>query len=176
MVTAGKCPNCNRENAMDAKFCSYCGTSLTNEVVVCRNPECKRTNPPIPGAHYCAFCGRSLVAREDIKWVGEVLNVAPDVDFEPLLKELYVDEPVPQTARDLVRETIENIRPISRQRLIRKFGLDGKKPRTTREIAQESGRNLTTVTAGLESALSNLRNALYKKGVRIERPPVKVGV
>lgn len=45
------CPSCKRENKNNAKFCGYCGTSLTD--ILC--PQCsKKINK---NQKYCPFCG-----------------------------------------------------------------------------------------------------------------------
>ena len=48
-----KCPNCLRENAEGAKFCSACGIKLG---MIC--PACGKTS--LPGSNFCSECGQSL--------------------------------------------------------------------------------------------------------------------
>jgi class 3 adenylate cyclase/tetratricopeptide (TPR) repeat protein len=48
-----KCPKCQLENLLDARFCNGCGQQLE---LAC--PECGKTNPP--GSRFCNGCGHSL--------------------------------------------------------------------------------------------------------------------
>jgi hypothetical protein len=47
------CPNCQKNNPCEARFCMYCGVSL---VIVC--PNCSYDN--VHGANFCSECGQSL--------------------------------------------------------------------------------------------------------------------
>ena len=47
------CPNCGAENAIDARFCSSCGTALAS--------TCPHCGAVLPGAvNFCPTCGHSL--------------------------------------------------------------------------------------------------------------------
>jgi hypothetical protein len=48
-----KCPQCEKDNPVAAKFCAHCGGSLA---LAC--PACAHENPP--GSRFCNECGRSL--------------------------------------------------------------------------------------------------------------------
>jgi RNA polymerase subunit RPABC4/transcription elongation factor Spt4 len=50
-----RCPNCERENPDDARFCAGCGRSISNEIACTR---CGRLNPP--DAAFCNGCGQQL--------------------------------------------------------------------------------------------------------------------
>ncbi len=51
-----RCPGCQTENPINARFCSNCGLSLQN-----RCPNCRAELAP--GARFCMYCGQSLRAR-----------------------------------------------------------------------------------------------------------------
>ena len=59
------CPKCKKSNKIDAKYCSYCGTSLYS-VVVC--DFCGEENPN--GSTRCSKCNANL---EWYKWIKESL-------------------------------------------------------------------------------------------------------
>lgn len=47
---AMKCPECNKSNPSEAKFCAECGSKLTL--------RCSRCNTPVVyGAKFCIECG-----------------------------------------------------------------------------------------------------------------------
>ena len=48
-----KCPKCQFENLIEAKFCNECGCKLE---LAC--PECNKPNPP--GRKFCNECGQNL--------------------------------------------------------------------------------------------------------------------
>jgi RNA polymerase subunit RPABC4/transcription elongation factor Spt4 len=50
-----RCHKCNRINAVEAKFCSECGTSLGKSKTC---PDCKELNDP--DAKFCDNCGRRM--------------------------------------------------------------------------------------------------------------------
>jgi tetratricopeptide (TPR) repeat protein len=50
-----KCPKCETENAVSAKFCTACGQQLQTEVVC---PQCNHTNKST--AKFCEECGHAL--------------------------------------------------------------------------------------------------------------------
>jgi len=69
-----KCPKCETENAVGAKFCTACGQQLQTEVVCA---QCHHTNKPT--AKFCEECGHSLAepvskttppSREPTSFVG----------------------------------------------------------------------------------------------------------
>lgn len=53
------CNNCNQPLPEKAKFCSNCGTAVTEQSIICRN--CKTENPV--QAKYCKNCGSALAKK-----------------------------------------------------------------------------------------------------------------
>lgn len=49
------CPNCHKDNPLNAAFCNGCGASLTREIAC---PQCGWKNPA--GSRFCNGCGQSL--------------------------------------------------------------------------------------------------------------------
>ena len=49
-----KCPKCQFDNPMDARYCNECGAKLE---LVCT--QCNKTNPP--GSKFCNGCGHNLI-------------------------------------------------------------------------------------------------------------------
>jgi len=50
-----RCPNCERDNPEDARFCAGCGSPLSSEIACTR---CGRLNPP--DAAFCNGCSQQL--------------------------------------------------------------------------------------------------------------------
>ena len=51
-----QCPQCQHENAIDAKFCDDCGTPFAGPCSACGTEN-------RPGARFCKACGISLVTQ-----------------------------------------------------------------------------------------------------------------
>jgi len=54
-----KCPKCQTENEIGAKFCNECGAKLE---IAC--PECNKMNRP--GSRFCNECGHEMVSTWQI--------------------------------------------------------------------------------------------------------------
>lgn len=80
-----KCPRCETENPIQARFCGSCGGSL---VLVC--PQCSIENPM--GNHFCNECGYKFAIPSDIR-----------------LEELHFDEKLHKIQRYLPEGLVEKI-------------------------------------------------------------------
>ncbi|MDX1413344.1 MAG: adenylate/guanylate cyclase domain-containing protein, partial [Candidatus Promineifilaceae bacterium] len=74
------CPNCQHENANDARFCNNCGAALE---LTCAN--CGRKNPP--ASNFCNECGHELAGEQHKSAVGE--PAAPPADMQTLIPHDY---------------------------------------------------------------------------------------
>ena len=80
-----KCPKCQFENLIEAKFCNECGSKLE---LAC--PECNKPNPP--GSKFCNECGQNL-----------------DLPSKSPPKELSFDEKIEKIQRYLPQGLTEKI-------------------------------------------------------------------
>jgi class 3 adenylate cyclase len=80
-----KCPECQHENEIDAKFCNKCGSKLD---VIC--PECGIAN--LPGSQFCKECGHNLTQPS-----------------EPAPKELSFDEKIEKIQKYLPGGVTEKV-------------------------------------------------------------------
>ena len=56
MVYTKKCPNCGKNDSIDAMFCSYCGAEMNEIKIKC--PSCQRLVSK--SSKFCNFCGKKL--------------------------------------------------------------------------------------------------------------------
>jgi class 3 adenylate cyclase len=80
-----KCPKCQHENEVDAKFCNKCGSKLE---MLC--PECGIAN--LPGSQFCKECGHNLIQPS-----------------EPAPKELSFDEKIEKIQKYLPKGLTDKI-------------------------------------------------------------------
>lgn len=73
-----KCPKCNSDIAINARFCHECGTRIEYEGRCCSNPECNRTGLPSE-AQYCPDCGMRIKNSENIN--NDKLNTSNTPDW-----------------------------------------------------------------------------------------------
>ena len=97
-----------------------------------------------------------------MEWEGDVLEISPTADLNPLLEAIYDDIPAPRVANRAILGEIEKLTAVQKQRLIRRYGLDGNQPKAIGVIARESKRSRTAVELSLSRSLHRLRMFVIK--------------
>jgi class 3 adenylate cyclase len=73
-----KCPRCQHENSIEAKFCEACATSLARLCANCGSPA-------LAAAKYCSQCGRALNATAEDTRYSSPRNYTPQHLIDKIL-------------------------------------------------------------------------------------------